>query len=75
MLARCAAVVLAILLGSISLFAQTVPVRAKVRTTNEITVNGKIVKATVAEASSTALPTGPPFVSSGKWAKMAPWAT
>jgi hypothetical protein len=47
MLARCAAVVLAVVLGSIGLFAQTVPVRAKVRTTNEISVDGKIVKTTV----------------------------
>src|ERR1700689_5593839 len=47
MFARCAAVVLAVFLGSTGLFAQTVPVRAKVRTTNEITVDGKIVKTTV----------------------------
>ncbi|HEX2777456.1 MAG TPA: hypothetical protein VHN10_12520, partial [Candidatus Acidoferrales bacterium] len=47
MFARSSALVLAVLLGSVSLFAQTVPVRAKVRTTNEISVDGKIVKTTV----------------------------
>jgi hypothetical protein len=46
MFARSSALVLAVLLGSVSL-AQTVPVRAKVRTTNEISVDGKIVKTTV----------------------------
>ena len=47
MFARSSILAVAVLLGSVGLFAQTIPVRAKVRTTNEIIVDGKIVKTTV----------------------------
>ncbi|HXN98638.1 MAG TPA: hypothetical protein VN881_06155 [Candidatus Acidoferrales bacterium] len=47
MFARSFILAVVFMLGSTGLFAQTVPVRAKLRTTTEIILDGKVIKTTV----------------------------